>query len=127
MTTGSMKSLTRHILMGAAATSMFRMPAFAQEEVQGDGARQLDTVIVTAQRRAQDINDVPIALVARSGDDLAQAGVTDLADVATDLTNIDLFESPYGLPTWDIRGVALLALSEELGLRLPILASSLGK
>jgi len=108
MMTGSNKKWTRHILMGAAATSIFGLPALAQEAVQSESSRQLDTIIVTAQRRAQDINDVPIALVARTGDDLAQSGVTDLADVATDITNVDLFESPYGLPTWVIRGVALL-------------------
>ncbi|MBA3069102.1 MAG: TonB-dependent receptor [Hyphomonas sp.] len=108
MMTGSNKKWTRHILMGAAATSIFGLPALAQEEVQSESSRQLDTIIVTAQRRAQDINDVPIALVARTGDELAQSGLTDLADVATDITNVDLFESPYGMPTWVIRGVALL-------------------
>lgn len=62
--------------------------------------RTLEEITVTAERRVQDIQDVPVSVEAYSGDDLADAGVTSLKQlqlltpnlVITDQTN---FVIPY--------------------------------
>ena len=53
--------------------------AVASEQPQD--TRKLDTVTVMAQKRAQDLQDVPIAVSAFSGDQIADAGAGDLAQL----------------------------------------------
>ncbi|MBT8471453.1 MAG: TonB-dependent receptor, partial [Marinicaulis sp.] len=59
-------------------------PSFAQEEA-NDGASNnsssRDTIVVTAQRRQESIQDVPIALTALGADDLTKRTVVDLEDL----------------------------------------------
>ena len=55
-------------------------------------AAELEEVIVTAQKREQRLEDVPITVTALSGEALARSNVTDLADIA-DLTPGLSFES----------------------------------
>ncbi|MET0984471.1 MAG: TonB-dependent receptor [Steroidobacteraceae bacterium] len=45
-------------------------------------ADELEEVVVTAQRRAQNLQEVPVAIDVYSGDTLAQAGVVDLDDLS---------------------------------------------
>jgi iron complex outermembrane receptor protein len=46
-------------------------------------AFELEEVIVTAQKRAQSVNDVGMSINAFSGDTLNELGVEDTADLAT--------------------------------------------
>jgi outer membrane receptor protein involved in Fe transport len=57
------------LLLGASALAV-SLPALAADEN--------DEIVVTAQKRAQDIRDVPIALTAVSGEDLTMGGVVDV-------------------------------------------------
>ncbi len=54
--------------------------ATAQEaaEAKTDERRTLDAIVVTAERREQNLQDVPIAATVLSGDDLAKRSVTDV-------------------------------------------------
>jgi len=61
-------------------------PAVAQE---GDAARD-DVIIVTARRREESLQDVPVALSAFSGDDLQELGVLDLTDIEAITPNVTL-------------------------------------
>jgi iron complex outermembrane recepter protein len=64
------------LLLGASMLALVSPGlAFAQME------KEDDTIVVTAQKRAQDIQEVPIALTAVSGEDLTMAGVVDVADL----------------------------------------------
>ncbi|MBN7797576.1 TonB-dependent receptor [Parahaliea mediterranea] len=53
----------------------------------------LEEVVVTAQKRAQDIQDVPISITAFSGDYLSEAGVKDIGDVARLTPNFTISNS----------------------------------
>src|SRR5689334_24157009 len=61
----------------ALASALPAHPAWAAEET------PLDEVIVTAERREQNLQDVPISATVLSAEDLDRRGVTDLNDIQT--------------------------------------------
>ncbi|MEM9600397.1 MAG: TonB-dependent receptor, partial [Pseudomonadota bacterium] len=68
------KSMMLRVSMAALMAAGTAPAAFAQDNVD-------DEVIVTAQRRAQNIQDVPISVTAVSGDLLADTGAIDITDI----------------------------------------------
>ena len=68
---------TASVLLGFTALAAVLAPAYAQE---ADDAG-IAEVVVTAQKRAQSLQDVAVAIDAVSGDDLAVAGVTSARDL----------------------------------------------
>ncbi|MEO1648087.1 MAG: TonB-dependent receptor plug domain-containing protein, partial [Pseudomonadota bacterium] len=71
---------------GLMACSSFTVPAFAQDVPEGLEAPDAnnDVIIVTATRRAQDVQDIPIAVTAISPEALNNQGVDNIREV-TDL------------------------------------------
>jgi iron complex outermembrane receptor protein len=65
-------------------------------------------IVVTAQRRSQALLDVPLAISALSGDMLASKGITNSADLATAVPNLQV-SSPYGStqPNFSLRGISV--------------------
>lgn len=74
------------LLVAAAAAALATVPAQAQ---QADGAEQsgLTDIVVTAQRRAQGVQDVPIAISALSATDLAARGVNNTLELGQFIPN----------------------------------------
>ncbi len=72
-----------------------------------DGASSGD-IIVTAQRRAQSILTVPIAISAIGGDALVTKGITNSANLAVAVPNLQV-SSPYGQtqPNFSLRGISV--------------------
>lgn len=58
------------IAASLALTNASLAPAFAQEPVSASSERKLDTVTVTAQRRAESLQDIGGAVTAVTGDQL---------------------------------------------------------
>lgn len=50
----------------------------------------IEEVVVTAQKRAESVQDVPISITAISGEDLVRRGLTNMQDVARAVPNFDL-------------------------------------
>ena len=69
---------TRVLLAGACSFALVS-PAFAQA---ADEGVEEGEIIVTAQNRAQDVSDVPIAINVVSGEQLAKAGFSDANDLS---------------------------------------------
>lgn len=66
-------------------------PALAQSaDVEGEDNSKIETITVTATKRAQVIYEVPVAISAFSGDALAQQGITDLTDVGKFVPNLNV-------------------------------------
>jgi iron complex outermembrane recepter protein len=96
-----------------ATTMLSALPALAQTPVAPSAAAEasettLDEIIVTAQRRSERLIDVPAAVSAFSGDDLKDRGVTQLRDVADQLSGVQIFRTATGQPAFIIRGVGLI-------------------
>src|SRR5688572_25754403 len=69
-----------HALLGASAitsAALCAAPAFAQ-----DDAGTLEEIVVTARRRAENIQDIPVTVQAISGEKLQQQAVTQFSDVS---------------------------------------------
>ena len=54
----------------------------------------LEEVIVTAQKRAQSLQDVPISVSAMQGDKIAQAGISNMSAIADYIPNLHIAEAP---------------------------------
>lgn len=68
----------------ASVVAMFAAPAFAQSAAPASPEPEkvaLDEIVVTAQRRAQNVQDVPIAISVVSGASINQSGYKGLADI----------------------------------------------
>ncbi len=74
-----MNNLARAALMAGVAWSAMSASAFAQEAAYAqDEATQVDEVIVTARRREETLQDVPVAVTALGEERLEQTGATDI-------------------------------------------------
>ncbi|CAA0079777.1 Ferric-pseudobactin 358 receptor [Zhongshania aliphaticivorans] len=65
----------------------------------------LEEVVVTAQRREENLNDVPIAVTALNGEQLDILGVTDTRDLNIIVPGFSASEGGYGAPVYTLRGV----------------------
>jgi iron complex outermembrane receptor protein len=72
-----------------------------------DSSNALQEIIVTAQRRAENLQNVPISVVARSGDDLQNSGVFNGADLQNIVPSLSIQPSTNGATFVNIRGVGL--------------------
>lgn len=103
-----------------AVLSMFGgIPAaFAQTAPPPDEGTQFDEVIVTATRRSQDIQDLPMNISAVSGDDIDRQGIQDLADLTRIIPGIFLVnQGARAASLMVVRGLntSSIAASEGLG------------
>lgn len=64
-----------------AALALSALPALGQEDQRTGGGRALETIIVTAQKREQSLQDVPIVVTAISDQLLQDTGVRDIKDL----------------------------------------------
>ncbi|MBS0394164.1 MAG: TonB-dependent receptor [Proteobacteria bacterium] len=97
--------LVRAALCGAV-TAAAALPVAARAQTAASDA-SLEEVIVTAQRKSERLQDVPIAISAISSADLESRGVRQAGDIASAVPNLTL-SLPYGeeaQPTFALRGV----------------------
>ena len=102
-----MKRHNGRLLMGASAIAM-AIPGigFAQAAAADPGGTALEEIVVTAQLRSENLQKVPISIVALSGDALARSGVTSTQDLAILLPSLKLTNPTPSRPTFSIRGVS---------------------
>lgn len=105
--TASRVMLTIACLAGSAA--------FGQQASTPEAAGGLDEIVVTAQRKTERLQDVPIAITAVSAADLNARGVRQAGDIVAAVPNM-LLNSPYGpeaQPTFTLRGVTTQDFSQN--------------
>lgn len=72
---------------------------------QSGSAAVLEEVIVTAQKRAQSINDVGLSVSSASGEQLREAGINDTGDLVKVSPGLVFTSSQNGTPLFSLRGV----------------------
>ncbi|PLW82874.1 hypothetical protein CWI75_05340 [Kineobactrum sediminis] len=104
----------KYLLLSASIIAIgypFAAPALTQEAAQEPGrsdrqTRTLEVITVTAQRRQEDIQDVPISVTAITGELILESGVNDMTDLSFLVPNFQI--NPGGqvvAPRVGIRGV----------------------
>jgi outer membrane receptor protein involved in Fe transport len=107
---------TRTLAMSAAFLAQFVFgitPMLAQEAAPAPGARDdggVEVITVTARRKEENIQDIPIAVSAFSADDLGASNIEDVADVQFNVPNLSYSKTNFsGAGNISIRGVGNLA------------------
>jgi outer membrane receptor protein involved in Fe transport len=77
--------------------------AYAQDASTSEGG--VPEIIVTAQKRAQSINDVGLTITALSSDTLAKQGIQSMQDMARVVPGLNFADSGFGTPIFTLRGV----------------------
>ena len=92
----------RTALLAGTAIALVATPSFAQDAasasaettaaVQNEAAAPQDSgeIVVTARRRAESLQDVPIAVTAYSGEQLESQGALDITDISDTTPNVTL-------------------------------------
>lgn len=91
----------------ALAAALAAAPAWAQDSGE-DAAVDAGEIVVTAAKRTENLQDVPIAISAIGGDDLAKSRITNVDSLVTKVTNLQL-TSIVGdnTPIFALRGVSM--------------------
>jgi len=99
------------ILLGGALSALVAQYSVdvmaAEDEKHRSRTRNalLEEIVVTAQRREENLNDVPIAVTALNGEQLDTLGVTDTRDLNIVVPGFSASNGGYGTPVFTLRGV----------------------
>jgi len=98
---GTAQSLT---FIGALlVTTAFTVPAYAQ----------IETVVVTAQKRAEDVQAVPISITAYTAQDLAAHQVEQFKDLVFSTPNVSYTKGNFTGSNFQIRGIGVTAVGYD--------------
>jgi iron complex outermembrane receptor protein len=83
--------------------------AYATAQPAASSSNSIQEIVVTAQKREQNLQSVGITMRVFDEDELAARNIQNLPEIASVIANVELFEDfpSAGIPTWIIRGVGL--------------------
>ena len=95
------------LLASLVTVTVLETPARAAETAAGESTT-LEEVIVTATRRSENLQDVPVAVTAFTQADLAKQGIFETSDLNHSMPNLQV-SSPYGTqqPNFSVRGIGV--------------------
>jgi iron complex outermembrane recepter protein len=102
----------KFMLLAGISAALFTVPAFAQDAEPAETDTGLEEIIVTAQKREQNLQNVPVSVTALSAEALANnriADFTDLTRAASSLTVTQATSSPNN--SIILRGIGTFAFS----------------
>jgi iron complex outermembrane recepter protein len=92
------------VAIGLATAAFANLPAQAEQSAVADTGPRLEEVVVTAEKRSENIQEAPSAITYVSGDELAAAGAIDVREMA-DLFPSSRFEEIWGWAHLYVRGI----------------------
>ena len=97
-------------LVSASLLALCAAPAFAQEAAAEPAKEEggLTEIVVTAQKREQNLQDVPAAISAFSAEAMQQRGISETSDLMGSMPNLQV-TSAYGdtQPNFSLRGISV--------------------
>ena len=101
--------------LGPAAALLFALPGavFAADSEEASDTAGVEEVIVTAQRVAESIQDVPISVTALTGDIIEDRQVITPSDLQINASNVSFTATNFGSSSFSIRGVGNLVISRS--------------
>jgi len=105
--------IRRYALLGASLFALAsQMPSVAQdavteeaEQASDNSSLKLGSIVVTAQRREESAQDVPMAIQAFSEDTLKQLRIDSVEDLQSVVPGFSVSQSYQGVPTYTLRGI----------------------
>ena len=93
----------RHALLGTATTALLAGPALAQ--VGNDNSEITDEIIVTATKREQTLQEVPVAVTVTPAETIERAQILDIADLQSVVPSLRVSQNQNSQQTtFEIRG-----------------------
>jgi iron complex outermembrane receptor protein len=100
--------------MGAGVVATCLSTASAAQSA----ADTITEIVVTAQKRAERIQDIPISVSAVSAEDMDRAGAGDFHDLLLSIPGVSFSSSEPGQSRYSIRGISTAASSPTVGIYL---------
>ncbi len=97
------------LVSGASLLGLLASPVFAQDAAQADTGG-IEEIVVTAQRTAQSLQDVPISITAFSSEALQRQQIQNSSDLQLTLPNITFTKGNYTSSSFTIRGIGDLCV-----------------
>jgi iron complex outermembrane receptor protein len=98
--------LSAMLLLSTALSALAAGPVHAQDVAAADVSEDGNDIVVTAQKRAQRVQDIGLSITAIGADDLRRLQANDVSTLATQVPNV-VATSSANLPAFTIRGVGL--------------------
>ncbi|MEL6875163.1 MAG: TonB-dependent receptor plug domain-containing protein, partial [Pseudomonadota bacterium] len=99
--------MRKSLLLAATAISTISAPALAQDQ---ENTSDDNIIIVTAQRQAQSLQEVPIAVSAFDSDALEAQQIENASDLQLTLPNVSFTKSNFTASSFTIRGIGDLCV-----------------
>lgn len=96
----------RGVTWSAALLATTMLTGISAAHAQDAGGNQVEGIIVTAQKRAEDLQDVPVSIQAMGTEKLEALGVADFNDFAKFLPSVSFTQTSPGSSQVYMRGVA---------------------
>lgn len=96
------------------AVSFTGLTAIAEAQTGDEPDRQLETVVVTAQKRAQDLQEVGLTIHAFDGDDARILRINEGQDVGDAIAGVHVYNFMGSQPMFVIRGVGVQSFTPNL-------------
>lgn len=98
------------IMAGVSSLSLIGAASQAEESTT-DPATLVPEVIVTAQKREENLDTVPMSITAMSGEQLRRAGIRDVRDLIKVSPSFSYADSYVGSPIYTLRGIGFSDIS----------------
>ena len=110
-------SITSAIAITIALASAGATGAVAQEGAQAEEVFTMEEMVVTAQRREQSLQEVPVAVSAFSGTQLERLQIENFSDLQFNTPNVTFTKTNFTTSSFQIRGIGetLVAPSADQG------------
>ena len=108
--TSNPNALKLAIVAGISSLSLMGAAAQAQERGTEIGSL-VPEIIVTAQKREENLNAVPMSITAVSGEQLKRAGVNEVRDLVKVSPGFSYADSYVGSPIYTLRGIGFSDIS----------------
>ena len=100
-------------MCGAVLVSAPSLSASAEEESSTESRAEIEELIVTAQRVAESIQDVPIAVTALTDETLQDRQIITPSDLQLNTPNVSFSATNFGSSTLSIRGIGRLVVGRS--------------
>jgi outer membrane receptor protein involved in Fe transport len=96
---------TKQLMSAGVSFAALALAPYVQAQEQAPAEAGVGDIVVTAQKREQALNDVPLSITAVGGEQLQDKGIDDVADLVKIVPGFNYTESAFATPVYTLRGI----------------------